>query len=248
MVHEVEVIKHAIEFELIIHKQPGFPNQQNPWAEREHWMENELKTLKKVYEEVKRMESGLIDLIDNRETTGSKWLSDYQKSFNQVWFIANLIVSNSERIIFWPLFESYFKAERHCWYTCPLSQDPTGLVGGSKKAEMNCQCKMCAKSRIRSFENASRAWSSSNKLHWNGKIASESNSFWNNVRTIFFPVHIYDVHPKPKPKTKSSKIIPGIISSAKTALVQKVIKTKPSELYLLKREAESGCKFRQIFK
>ena len=87
MVHEVEVIKHAIEFELIIHKQPGFPTQQNPWAEREHWMENELKTLKKVYEEVKRMESGLIDLIDNRETTGSKWLSDYQKSFNQVGFI-----------------------------------------------------------------------------------------------------------------------------------------------------------------
>ena len=84
LVHEVEVIKHAIEFELISHKQPGFPNQQNPWAEREHWMENELKTLKKVYEEVKRMESGLIDLIDSRETTGSQWLVDYQKRFNQV--------------------------------------------------------------------------------------------------------------------------------------------------------------------
>ena len=47
-------------------------------------MENELKTLKKVYEEVKRMESGLIDLIDSRETTGSQWLVDYQKRFNQV--------------------------------------------------------------------------------------------------------------------------------------------------------------------
>ena len=89
LVHEVEVIKHAIEFELVTHKQPGFPNQgQNPWAEREHWMENELKTLKKVYEEVKRMESGLIDLIDNRETTGSNWLDNYHKTFNQVWFIS----------------------------------------------------------------------------------------------------------------------------------------------------------------
>ena len=87
MVHEVEVIKHAIEFELVTHKQPGFPNQQNPWAEREHWMENELKTLKKVYEEVKRMESGLIDLIDNRETCGMLWLDNYHKTFNQARFI-----------------------------------------------------------------------------------------------------------------------------------------------------------------
>ena len=89
MVQEVEVIKHAIEYELIINKQPGFPNQQNPWAEREHWMENELKTLKKVYEEVKRMESGLIDLIDSRETTGSQWLDDYKTRFNQVRFQSN---------------------------------------------------------------------------------------------------------------------------------------------------------------
>ena len=152
-----------------------------------------------------------------------------------------------------PRFEPIFKAERHCWYTCPLSQDPTGLVGGSKKAEMNCQCDMCGKSRIRNFESSSKVWSSPNKLHWNGKKASENNSFWNNVKTIFFPVHIYDVHPKPKPKSKSSKMFPGIISSVKTAVVQtavvqKVIKTKPSELYLLKREAESGCKFRKIFK
>ena len=98
MVHEVEVIKHAIEFELVTHKQPGFPNQgQNPWAEREHWMENELKTLKKVYEEVKRMESGLIDLIDNRETTGSNWLDNYHKTFNQVWFIRLVQVASSNQ-------------------------------------------------------------------------------------------------------------------------------------------------------
>ena len=141
-------------------------------------------------------------------------------------------------------FSNPRKAERHCWYTCPLSQDPTGLVGGSKKAEMNCQCKMCAKSRIRHFENASKSWSTSNKLHWNGKISAENNSFWNNVKTIFFPVHIYDVHPKPKPKSR----IPGIIISARDKVVEKVKKTKPSNLYLLKREDENGCKFRKIFK
>ena len=107
---------------------------------------------------------------------------------------------------------------------------------------------MCEKSRIQQFESNSKVWFSSNKLHWNGKIASEKNTFWNNVKTIFHPVYIFDVHPKPKLKSKSSKMIPGIINSAKTAIVQKVIKTKPSELYLLKREIESGCKFRQIFK
>ena len=122
------------------------------------------------------------------------------------------------------------------------------MVGGSKKAEMNCRCDMCDMSRIRQFESNSKVWSPPNKLHWNGKIASEKNTFWNNVKTIFHPVYIFDVHPKPKLKTKSSKMIPGIINSAKTAIVQKVIKTKPSELYLLKREIESGCKFRQIFK
>lgn len=109
---------------------------------------------------------------------------------------------------------------------------------------MNCQCKMCAKSRIRHFENASKVWSSSNKLHWNGKISAENNSFWNNVKTIFFPIHIYDVHPKPKLKSR----IPGIIKTVEKLVVEKVKKTKPSELYLLKREGENGCKFRKIFK